>query len=45
MMKEADIETEFRPVLSRFAKERNTGERFGDWCDRVFLKEQAAAAN
>jgi len=40
MMKEADIETEFRPVLSRFVKERNRGERFGDWCDRVFLHEQ-----
>src|ERR1017187_4381057 len=45
MMKEADIETEFRPVLSRFAKDRNAGERFGDWCDRVFLKEQAVAGN
>jgi sulfite reductase (NADPH) hemoprotein beta-component len=44
MMKEADIETEFRPVLARFAKERNAGERFGDWCDRVFLKEQAPAS-
>ena len=40
MMKEADIEIEFRPVLSRFVKERNSGERFGDWCDRVFLNEQ-----
>jgi len=45
VMKEADIETEFRPVLARYAKERKTGERFGDWCDRVFLKEQATAAN
>jgi sulfite reductase (NADPH) hemoprotein beta-component len=40
VMKEADIETEFRPVLARYAKERNRGERFGDWCDRVFLNEQ-----
>ena len=40
VIKEADLETEFRPVLARFAKERNAGERFGDWCDRVFLKEQ-----
>ena len=45
VMKEAEIETEFRPVLTRYAKERKTGERFGDWCDRVFLKEQLAAAN
>ena len=39
MLKEADLETEFRPVFTRFAKERNTGERFGDWCDRVLLKK------
>jgi hypothetical protein len=29
-------------VLSRYAAERDPGERFGDWCDRVFLREQAA---
>ena len=40
VIKEADLETEFRPLLTRFATERNAGERFGDWCDRVFLKEQ-----
>ena len=40
VLKEADLETEFRPVFTRFAKERNTGERFGDWCQRVLLKEQ-----
>jgi sulfite reductase (NADPH) hemoprotein beta-component len=40
MVKEPDLETEFRPVFTRFAKERNAGERFGDWCDRVLLKEQ-----
>jgi len=40
MLKEADLETEFRPVFARFAKERNTGERFGDWCSRVLLNEQ-----
>ena len=40
MLKEADLENEFRPVFTRFAKERNAGERFGDWCDRVILKEQ-----
>ncbi len=41
VVKDPDMETELRPVLARFAKERNAGERFGDWCDRVFL----AAAN
>lgn len=39
--KEADLEVEFRPVFERFAKERNPGERFGDWSQRVLLKEQA----
>ncbi len=41
MVKDPDTENELRPVLTRYAKERNAGERFGDWCDRVFLKEQA----
>ena len=41
VIKEADVETELRPLFTRFAKERNSGERFGDWCDRVILKEQA----
>jgi sulfite reductase (NADPH) hemoprotein beta-component len=45
VIKEADLETELRPVLLRFAKERNPGERFGDWCDRVFLNETVAAVN
>ncbi len=45
VIKEADLETELRPVLVRFAKERNPGERFGDWCDRVFLNEKVAAVN
>lgn len=45
VIKDPDIENELRPVLARFAKERNSGERFGDWCDRVLLKEQPAAAN
>ena len=43
IVKETDVEAELRPILSRYAKERNAGERFGDWCDRVFLKEQPAA--
>jgi len=40
VIKEAELETELRPVLVRFAKERSPAERFGDWCDRVFLNEQ-----
>jgi sulfite reductase (NADPH) hemoprotein beta-component len=45
VIKDPEMETELRPVLARFATERNANERFGDWCDRVFLKEQSAAAN
>ncbi|HVU28498.1 MAG TPA: NADPH-dependent assimilatory sulfite reductase hemoprotein subunit [Verrucomicrobiae bacterium] len=45
VVKDPDIENELRPVLARFAKERNSGERFGDWCDRMFLKEQSVATN
>jgi sulfite reductase (NADPH) hemoprotein beta-component len=43
MLKEADLETELGPVLTRFSKERADGERFGDWCNRVLLNEPAAA--
>ncbi|HEX4265225.1 MAG TPA: NADPH-dependent assimilatory sulfite reductase hemoprotein subunit [Verrucomicrobiae bacterium] len=45
MVKDPEIENELRPLLARFAKERSGGERFGDWCDRVLLKEEPAAAN
>jgi len=41
VVKDQDMENELRPVLARFAKERSANERFGDWCDRVFLKDQA----
>ena len=37
--KEAELETTFRPVFTRFAQERTHGERFGDWCHRVLLAE------
>ncbi|HVU09268.1 MAG TPA: NADPH-dependent assimilatory sulfite reductase hemoprotein subunit [Verrucomicrobiae bacterium] len=45
VVKDPDIENELRPVLLRFAKERHSGERFGDWCERIFLKEQSVATN
>jgi sulfite reductase (NADPH) hemoprotein beta-component len=38
-VKEAEIESELRPVLIRYINERFNHERFGDWCDRVLLKE------
>lgn len=44
VVKEPEIETELRPILARFTAERNAGERFGDWCDRVILKEQSTTA-
>jgi sulfite reductase (NADPH) hemoprotein beta-component len=43
VVKEPELETEFRPVFTRFTKERNAGERFGDWSQRVLLKELSAA--
>ncbi len=45
VIKEPEIEIELRPVLVRFVKERNGSERFGDWCDRVFLQEPVTAMN
>ena len=45
MVKDPEIENELRPILARYATERAEGERFGDWCDRVLLKEQPVAAN
>lgn len=42
-IKDAEIESELRPLLARFAKERNPGERFGDWCERVLRQEQPVA--
>jgi len=44
-VKDPEIENELRPLLAQFAKERNDGERFGDWCDRVLWKEELVAAN
>lgn len=41
----AAIIDELRPVLSRYAKERQSGERFGDWVERVLWKEQPGGVN
>src|SRR5579872_4004506 len=38
-VKNEDIVSELRPVLTRFANERIDAERFGDFCERVLLKE------
>lgn len=37
VVKDPEIETELRPVLEQYARERNPGERFGDWCDRALF--------
>ncbi len=42
MVKETDIESELRPVLTRYVNERFHRESFGDWCDRVLLNESAS---
>ncbi len=41
-VKGEDFEKELRPLLARYVQERNRGERFGDWCERVVLAETAA---
>ncbi len=43
-VKDPEVINELRPIFTRYAKERQTAERFGDWCDRVFLKEQPVVA-
>jgi sulfite reductase (NADPH) hemoprotein beta-component len=45
MVKDPEIENELRPLLARFAKERNPGERFGDWRYRTLWQEEPAAVN
>ncbi len=44
VVKESEIENELRPVLSRYVRERNSGERFGDFCARAIWPETTAAA-
>ena len=45
VVKDADMENELRPLLARFAAERNPGERFGDWCERALFAELATPRN
>ena len=44
VIKDAEIEAELRPLFARFATERTASERFGDWCDRVVLKEPSVTS-
>jgi len=41
-IKEAELETELRPLLTRWKAERTAGERFGDFATRVLLPEAVA---
>lgn len=41
-IKEVDLETELRPLLTRWKAERTAGERFGDFATRVLLPEAIA---
>ena len=43
-VKGEDLLTELRPALTRFAAERQAGERFGDFAQRVLFPEMAAAS-
>jgi sulfite reductase (NADPH) hemoprotein beta-component len=38
-VKTEDFARELLPIFQRFARERHGGERFGDFSDRVLLKE------
>jgi sulfite reductase (NADPH) hemoprotein beta-component len=41
-VKDADLIGELRPLVTRYARERILGERFGDWVERVLWREAAA---
>ena len=43
MVKDAEIEGELRPLLTRWKNDRRAGERFGDFAARVIWPEIAAA--
>jgi sulfite reductase (NADPH) hemoprotein beta-component len=45
IVKGEDLLGELRGLLSRFKQERTGGERFGDFCERVILKDANAPAN
>jgi sulfite reductase (NADPH) hemoprotein beta-component len=39
VVKDAELETELRPLLARYAADRHLGERFGDWATRCLWAE------
>ena len=42
-VKDPEIESELRPLFTRWRDERLPGERFGDFCSRIVLPEQIKA--
>lgn len=44
LIKETDLETELRPLFTRWKAGRHPGERFGDFATRILLPEAAAKA-
>ena len=44
VIKEAELETELRPLFTRWKNERTPSERFGDFSARVLWPEIPAAA-
>src|SRR5256712_539075 len=45
VVKDPEAVTELRPLLARYAKERNNCERFGDRVERLLWKERAVIDN
>ena len=43
VIKEEELESELRPLFTRFAQERLAGERLGDWAARILWNEQPLA--
>jgi sulfite reductase (NADPH) hemoprotein beta-component len=43
-VKNEELIEQLRPVVTRYSRERNEGERFGDWCERALWQEPAAVA-
>jgi sulfite reductase beta subunit-like hemoprotein len=41
MVKDPDIINELRPLLTRYAQDRFTAERFGDWVARAVWPGQS----
>ncbi len=43
-VRDSELTGQLRPLLARFAAQRQPGEQFGDWCARVVWPEQAQPA-